>query len=217
MTVQDVVNAVSSDMRQVLSPSGSDADIIIPWVDRIQKDVLHTSLFNYFTHFVTTIDVVSGTSLYTLSLGGQAAIRRILSVYDRTFDRVLLPYESLGLPSVKEDASTGEPAGIPKPMLSASTMDQWPEFYKRLSPTTNQIVLFPAPQKSAFDGTYEIYYEGQVVTLANLTDTLVVPDDGLDLMVAGVNSLAAAYLKNPEDFATWKANYEAMKGGDFKG
>jgi len=213
MLVSDVVNQVSSDMRNVLAPTAPDANIIIPWVDRIQKDVLHTSLFSTFNEFVTTISVVSGTSSYSLTLS--TPLRRIVSVYDRTFDRVLLPYESLGLPSVKADAETGEPEGIPKPLLTASTMEQWPEYYKRVGAST--VVLFPAPQKSVFDGTYEIYYEGQVTTLAALTDTLLVPDDGRDLVVAGVNSLAAAYLKNPEDTATWTQMYNAMKLGAFKG
>lgn len=216
MTVQDIVNSVSLDMRQVLSPMAPDANIIIPWVDRIHKDVLHTSLFSTFNQFVTTIDVVSGTSSYSLSLGSQPSVRRITSMYDRTFDRVILPYESLGLPSVKADAETGEPEGIPKPMLTAATMEQWPEYYKRIG-ASSTIALFPAPQKAAFNGTYEIYYEGQVATLLNLTDVLVVPNDGEDLVVAGVNSLAAAYLKNPDDTAYWKTAYETMKLGAFKG
>lgn len=214
MTVQDIINSVSNDMRQVLSNTSPDTAILIPWVDRIHKDVLHTSLFNYFNHYMTTISVVDGTSAYTMSYGGSPAPRRLLSVYDRTFDRVLLPYESLGLPSVKADAETGEPEGIPKPMLTAATMEQWPEYYKRLG---NTLILFPAPQKTAFNGTYEIYYEGEVATLVNTTDTLVVPNDGIDLVVAGVNSLAASYLKNPEDTTTWNQKYESMKAGAFKG
>lgn len=216
MTVQDVVNAVSSDMRQVLSPTAPDANIIIPWVDRIHKDVLHTSLFNYMNRNTTTISVVSGTSQYTLAPSG--AVRRIISVYDRTFDRVLIPFEALGLPIVKADAKTGEPANIPSPLLTAETMAQWPEYYQRISPGTSDfLILFPAPQKTAFNGTYEVYYEMQVTTLTALTDTLVVPNDGIDLVVAGVNSLAASYLKNPEDYQIWKAAYEGMKGGSFNG
>lgn len=217
MTVQDVLNAVSSDMRQVLAPTSPDSAIMIPWVDRIHKDALHTSLFNYFIRYSTTISVTVGNASYNLA-ATTPAIRRILSVYDRTFDRLLLPYESLGLPSVKADAVNGEPAQIPKPMLSATTMNQWPEYYQRLNAAAqDQLVLFPAPQKAAFDGPYEVYYEAQVATLANSTDTLLIPDDGLDLVVAGCNSLAAAYLKNPEDYSTWKGLYESMKGGAFNG
>lgn len=216
MLAQDVINAVSSDMRQVLSSSSPDSAIILPWVDRIQKDILHTSLYNYLNRFVFTISVVSGTSSYSMT-GATPGVRRILSVYDRTFDRVLLPFESLGLPSVKADAKTGEPESIPKPLLSASTMNQWPEFYQRLQGTSTSVILFPAPQKTAFDGSYEIYYEGEVATVTATTATLTLPDDGLDMIVAGVNSLAAAYLKNPEDYQVYKAQYEAMKTGNFPG
>jgi hypothetical protein len=217
MQVQDVVNAVSSDMRQVLAATAPDAAIIIPWVDRIHKDALHTSLYNYLTRNVTTLSTTLNVSSYSLS-GASDGIRRIISVYDRTFDRVLLPYESLGLPSVKQDASAGQPAQIPDALLSATTMTQWPNYYQRLSlASANTLILFPAPQKAAFQGTYEVYYENEVVTVSNLTDPLLIPNDGLDMMVAGVNSLAAAYLKNPEDYQVYKAQYEAMKAGDFKG
>jgi hypothetical protein len=216
LVVQDVLNAVSSDMRQVLSPSSPDSAIIIPWVDRIHKDALHTSLYNYLIRNMTTVSVLVGQSQYSLAPSGN--IRRLVSVYDRTFDRVLLPYESLGLPSVKADAKTGQPESIPEALLSATTMSQWPEYYQRISPAgTNSLLLFPAPQKVAFEGTYEVYYEDQVTTLTLDTDTLLIPDDGIDLVVAGVNSLAAAYLKNPEDYQVWKTLYESMKPGEFRG
>src|ERR1700754_1751546 len=100
MTAQDVINAVSLDMRQVLSPSAPDNTIIIPWVDRIQKDVLHTSLFNALLKKITTVTVVADTSLYTLT---DPSVRRIVSVYDRTFDRFLLPYETISFPTPKSD------------------------------------------------------------------------------------------------------------------
>lgn len=212
MLVQDVLNAVSNDMRQVLSPSSPDSAIMIPWVDRIHKDVLHTSLYSYLVKGLTTIEVAANTSSYIL--GG--SVRRISAVYDRTFDRVILPFESLGLPSNKGDAEPGVPAQIPDAMLSAVTMAQWPLYYQRVG-LTNSIDLFPAPQKSAFAGTYEIYYEQQVTSLTSASQTMLTPDDALDLVVAGVNSLAASYLKNSDDFQIWKSQYEAMKTGQFKG
>ncbi|CAN5950539.1 unnamed protein product [Sphagnum jensenii] len=206
-------------MRQVLSTAeGSDQAILIPWVDRIHKDALHTSLFSYYNRFIFTINVVAGTASYAISTGSNPGVRRILSVYDRTFDRVLLPYESLGQPSNKSDAEPAQPAQVPNAMLSATTMEQWPEYYQRVfGAGAGNIVLYPAPQKTVFDGTYEVTYEGNVATLTTLTSALIIPDDGLDLVVAGVNGLAAAYLKNPEDSAFWKAQYQEMKQGAFVG
>lgn len=219
MLVSDVLASVTNDMRQVLSTTEtSDQAILIPWVDRIHKDALHTSLFSYYNRFLFTISVVSGTSSYAISTGSNPGVRRILSVYDRTFDRVLLPYESLGLPSNKSDAEPAQPAQFPAAMLSATTMEQWPEFYQRVfGAGSGSIFLYPAPQKTVFDGTYEVTYEGNVATLSTLSAPLMIPDDGLDLVVAGVNSLAAAYLKNPEDSTYWKQQYESMKQGAFVG
>lgn len=215
MTVQDIVDSVSTDMRQVLSNTAPDANIIIPWVDRIQKDSLHTSLFNYLLRASTTISVTQAVSAYTLAPSGGKVIRRILSVYDRTFDRVLLPYDNIAFPTFKGDAAPVQGSQIPSSMLNAVTMEQWPEYYLREGSTA--ITLFPAPQKAAFNGTYEVHFEFETTTLTQLTDTLVIPDDGKDLVVAGVNMYAALYLKNGGEAQGWQQQYEAMKKGIFVG
>lgn len=211
MTVQDVIDAVSLDMRQVLSNASPDSDIIIPWVDRIQKDVLHTSLFNALLRSSQTVSVTANTSVYTLS---STTVRRITSVYDRTFDRILLPYENVAYPTVKGDQTSGSQAVMPTPMLSAETMLQWPTYFLREGAST--LVLFPAPQKAAFAGTYEVYFENYAPDLAATTDTLLVPSDGKDLVVAGVNMLACQYLKNTDEAQAWTQQYEMMKKGEFK-
>lgn len=212
MTVQDIIDSVSLDMRQVLSNESPDSAILIPWVDRIQKDVLHTSLFNSLIRASQTISVVENTSQYTL---GTATVRRITSVYDRTFDRILLPYENLAYPTVKGDETAGTPDPMPPPMLTAGTMLQWPTYFLREG--ANTLHLFPAAQKASFAGTYEVYYETFAPNVTATTDTLLVPDDGKDLVVAGVNMLASQYLKNTDDLTGWATHYEAMKHGEFKG
>lgn len=216
MQVQDVLNSVSTDMRQVLSAT-VDTNILIPWVDRTHKDVLHTSLFNALLRKSTTITTTQNTSTYQLVDGGSnpLQIRRIVSVYDRSFDRVLMPYDNLAFPAPKADESGGGQETVPESLLSASTMLQWPAYYMREGQST--LHLFPAPQKTAFGGTYEVYYEMFAPNLANPTDTLLVPDDGKDLVVTGVNMLAAQYLKNPEETQAWAAQYQAMKSGAFRG
>lgn len=202
-------------MRQVLSNTAPDANNIIPWVDRIHKDALHTSLFNYLLRGSTTLSVVQGTSQYTMTPSNGAVIRRVLSVYDRTFDRILLPYDTIGFPAAKGDASPAQASEIPKPMLDATTMDQWPEYYLREGVAT--LTLFPAPQKTAYNGTYEVHFEQQSSDLINLTDTLLIPNDGKDLVVAGVNMYASLYLKNATEAQGWQQQYEAMKRGLFVG
>lgn len=215
MQVQDILTAMSTDMRQVISPTGINGTLFITWVDRIQKNALHTSpVYNWLLRQQSTFSVVSGTSAYTVTTTYQP--RRLLLVYDRTFDRLLVPVENLGLPASKTEDTQAQPLSIPKPMLSAATSEQWPEYYTRINASSTdsvQLVLFPAPQKTAFNGTYEVYYEMVVPDLENLTDVLVLPDDALDLMTAGVNQLAAMFLKLDQESQYWGQQYEMLKRG----
>lgn len=204
MLVSDVISGVFNDIRQVLNTT-TDAAIYIPWVNRVQHDVLHTSLFNYLIQQIETITVTTGTSQYTLG----TPVRRITLVYDRTFDRIIQDFDAIAAP--KQDASTPAGPTVPGAMLSAETMTQWPLFYRRIQ--NDVITLFPEPQRAVFGGTYEIHYEGYVTDVANTTDTLTVPNDGIDIMVAGVNVYACQYLKLYDESAAWKATYEAMKNG----
>jgi hypothetical protein len=211
MTCQDIINASSVDFRSVLASSSPDSALFISWVDRIHKDALHTGIYNPLTQAVSNISVVQGTSAYTIPVTA-GAIRRIQMVYDRTFDRVLLPIEELAYPTNIGDAgSPRQPASLPKAMLAASTMEQWPEYYKREGAAG--LILFPAPQKSAFNGTYEVHYEVQVADIAATTDTLLIPNDGKDMVVAGVNSYVASFLHLDTDMQFWAQQYQALKTG----
>ena len=210
MTVQDIINASSTDFRYVLN-STTDAAVFVSWVDRIHKDALHTSIYNPLLQVVSTLNVTSGTSAYTIGVTG-GAIRRIQLVYDRTFDRVLMPIESLQYPTSQADAeSPRQPLQVPKAMLTTSTMEQWPEYYKREG--TTGLILFPAPQKSAFNGTYEVHYEAQVSDLSATTDTLILPNDAKDMVVAGVNSYVAQFLHLDQEAQFWSQQYEMLKKG----
>lgn len=204
MLVSEIINGTYNDVRQVLNNS-TDAAIYIPWVDRVQKDVLHTSLFNYLIQAIETVNVTSSNFFYTLG----TPVRRVLLVYDRTFDRALQDFDDVAAP--KADATPPPGPTIAGSMLSAETMTQWPLYYRRTGSTG--LTLFPAPQKSAFGGTYEIHYETYAPDVAAVTDTLLVPNDGKDLMVAGVNAFALNYLKLYEEAAKWQSEYERMKNG----
>lgn len=204
MLVSDVIAGTFNDVRQVLNTT-TDAAIYIPWVNRIQHEVLHTSLYNYLVQAVETIDVVVDTSAYTLG----TPVRRVILIYDRTFDRILQDIDDVAAP--KQDATAPSTPAVPGSMLSAETMTQWPLYYRRSGATG--ITIFPAPQKTAFAGTYEVHYETYVADVAATTDTMTVPNDGIDIMVAGVNTYAMAYLKLYDEAASWKATYEAMKNG----
>jgi hypothetical protein len=204
MLVSDVMGDVYNDVRQLLNTT-TDANIYIPWVNRVQKDVLHTSLFNYLTQATESFTTTQDTSVYTLS----TPVRRIILVYDRTFDRIIQDLDDILAP--KQDATSPAGPSINGAMLSAETMTQWPVYYRRTGNTS--ITLYPAPQKNSYGGAYEITYEGLVPNVVNTTDTLTVPDDGRDVMVAGVNAMAMSYLKLYDESQKWSAEYERMKNG----
>lgn len=204
MTVQDIVTATCTDMRQLLSDQLPDASIIIPWVDRIHKDALHSSLFNYLLRGSTSFNTSVNVPEYTMVVPAGTIIRRIRAVYDRTFDRALIHFD-------KVVEGLGSNASVPEAMLSAETMVQWPCYYTRDGQTG--IWLFPAPQKTAFQGQIEVHFEANAIDLVNLTDVLTIPNDGKDLIVAGVNSLTASYLKQADESQRWAALYEQMKQG----
>lgn len=211
MTVQDVIDASSTDFRQVLSASTPDSDLFISWVDRIQKDALHTGIYNPLIQLISTVDVTVGTSSYTIPVT-DGAIRRIQLVYDRTFDRILFPIETVVFPTSQGDStSPRQPLQIPMSMVTAQVMEQWPQYYKREGSTG--LIIFPSPQKAALNGTYEIHYEKQVTDLTTQTDTLLIPDDGIDCVVAGVNSYVAQFLHMDTEGQFWSQQYEALKRG----
>src|SRR5690242_1254338 len=107
MTVQDVVNAVTTDIRQVLSATAPDADILISWVDRVHKECLHASAYSYLLDDVQSVATVVNTNTYNLT----PTPRKITAVYDRTFDRELLELNDKVVP--------------PNP-VAADTEIQWP-------------------------------------------------------------------------------------------
>lgn len=211
MLVSDIINASSTDFRSVLSSSAPDANLFISWVDRVHKDALHTGMYNPLIQAVQTINVVAGTSLYTIPIV-PGAIRRIQMVYDRTFDRVIFPLEGLTYPTAQQDSSSPrQPLQLPVEMINAETMAQYPKYYKREG-TTN-LILFPAPQKTAFNGTYEIHYEIQVQDLTLTSSTLLLPNDAIDMVVAGVNSYVAQFLHLDQEAQFWSQQYQQLKLG----
>ena len=204
MQVSDILSAVSNDVRQLLNTT-TDASVMIPWVDRIHKDALHTSLYAYLMFQEETFQTIQDVYNYTMMY----PVRRVLLAYDRSFDRVLQNMDDVLSP--KQDATRSMQPPVDSSLLSATTMTQWPEYYRRLG--SNVLTLFPAPQKVAFQGTMQIQYEIYAPDLVATTDVLTIPNDGKDMIVAGVNSFATRYLKLYDESQMWQADYERMKNG----
>lgn len=196
MTAQDVINSTSQDVRQVIQSSGSGQTILLDYVDRVQKDSLHAGVYEYLNRATTTLTTVAGTASYTLT---PTAVRSIAFVYDRTTERLLLPVPD-AVPA------SNDPVQV-RDALKIITNASLPDFYRLYG--TNSINFFPTPLKVV---TMEVHYTNQVATLTNSTTTLTIPDDGKDMMVAGVNMLANAYLGRLQEAQLWAGVYQQLKG-----
>jgi len=217
MIVQDIVNAVSTDTRQVLSPSGNDAVTIMGWVDRIHKDVLHSTLYVNQNIGTTAITTTAGINAYTLT--PSSPIRRIIAVYDTTFSMSLTPADvDLDQPtptSSQVDDSQGRPSVQAPLPHQVYKFGGTPEYFRFLAPST--LVIRPAPLSAAYTSTLRLHYEQLVTTLNTLSAPLIVPDDGKDVVVAGVNWLAMSYIGRPQEAMSWFQLYQQLKMGNRTG
>lgn len=210
MTVQDVVNNTSQDFRTILTSSGADANIIMTWVDRVHKDCLHSSIYSSLNRATQTITCVNGTSAYTLS----PAPRRITSVFNRTGNRVVTPYQTLQGPVPEADQTEGAAGSAPMGLQDRADLhdrinSRFVEFFQHAGSTG--LNVYPTPVST---DVLEVTYEIQVTTLSALGTTLTIPDDGLDMVIAGVNLYMAQYLARTADVQTWGAIYEKLKKGE---
>jgi hypothetical protein len=216
MIVQDIVNAVSTDTRQVMNASGNDANVIMNWVDRVQKDVLHTTLYANQNIASTQVTTVVGQNAYTMS--PPSAIRRIISIFDLTFNMSLTPSDvDLDSPTpvatrVNEEAGRSS-SQINQPHPSeAYRFGGTAEYFRFIGPNT--LVIRPAPATPGYVATLSVVYEQLVPTLSSLTAALIVPDDGKDVVCAGVNWMAFAYIGRQQEAASWFQLYQQLKQGN---
>jgi hypothetical protein len=217
MTGQDVINAVSTDMRQMLSSTGANATLIMGWVDRVQKDILQTSAI-YSRLMESDQPVQTQPNIYSYTLATPA--RKVLLVYDLTFDRPLMPIDFLGTPQPLADPVNVNPVQIgsaymrstPKSQLNMDTNSVRPEYYNFMG--GEYLDVFPAPANTDNACLLQIHYLGRVATITDPTVALTVPDEGLPAIIAGTNALACLYLKRPDEAQMWQQIYQASKDGD---
>lgn len=157
------------------------------------------------------MNTIVNTGTYTLS----GNIRRIAGVYDTTRDRILFPIDRATAPVSQvehQEPQPGQQGGyvtkFTQPQSAISLQTSQPEYFRLLA--SNVMRLYPTPKAIL---ALNVAYEQQVVTLVNPTDTLVIPEDGRDMVVAGVDYLAATFLKRAEEAQFWGGLYEKLKTG----
>jgi hypothetical protein len=224
LTVSSIASDSSIDIRQVLVATDTK---FIGWIDRIHKDCMHSSVYSPFIVARQSLITIAGQSNYTLAptagvTGAGPGIRRILGVFDSTRNRILFPIERATSPISQVDKQEPSPGqqGSPQiefgqPLASPISLQAGQPGYFRYFPNAAlnppAISLIPTP---AAPLTISVTYELQVVTLVNPTDTLLVPEDGRDMVVAGVNYLANIFLKRMDEAQIWAQIYSALKKGE---
>jgi|SRR5579862_6441538 len=214
LTVSSISADSSIDVRQVLLPTDTKWAL---WIDRIHKDCMHSSVYSYLNIATTGFPTVPGQNAYILA---PTNIRRVLGVYDSSTQRILFPIERATSPvnqAEKQETNPGQ-QGSPareyaNPAVSPmSLQNALPSYFRHIGP--QQLNIYPAPAANSPVRQLNVSYEQQVVTLVNPTDLLLIPEDGRDMVVAGVNYLANIFLKRMDEAQIWAQIYSALKKGE---
>lgn len=222
LLVSDILAATSNDVRILLSNS-TDSAVMIDWVNRINKDVMHNGVYNNLLQAVASGTYTAASTTLTVTLTNS---RRVLAVFDKVWNRPLIPLErSLApMPTAEQSGPQTGPSGFdryekqrrPNQIVNVElrTTDNttyaltglpypWPEYYS--APGSSGVYIFPAPISSTSGA--DVLYEKNTTNLTATSSTLDVPDDGKNVVVAGVNMVAFAYLKRMDDAAFWQKEY----------
>jgi hypothetical protein len=210
--VASISSDSSTDVRGVLLPTDTKFAL---WIDRIHKDCMHSSVYSYLNIYTTQFFTAVGVNAYPGVL--PANTRRVLGVFDRTRQRILFPIERATSPVSQVEKQETNPGQVGSSMgqygqplvQPISLQSSQPGYFRHIG--QQQINLYPDPQQVL---TLGVSYEQQVVTLVNPTDVLLVPEDGRDMVVAGVNYLANIYLKRMDEAQIWAQIFSALKKGE---
>jgi hypothetical protein len=210
LTVASISSDSSIDVRQVLLPTDTK---FAGWIDRINKDCMHSSVYRYLNLGTNSFTTVPGQGGY--SLLGNSSVRRIVGVQDLTRNRILFPVERATSPVSQLEQQEPNPGQqgssalqFGAPLVSPISMQAGqPGYFRHVGSFLN---LIPIPTAALLIG---YSFELQVATLINPTDILPIPEDGRDMVVAGVNYLANIFLKRMDEAQIWAQIYESLKQG----
>jgi hypothetical protein len=202
MTGQDVVDAVSSDIRGVLSNSGADATKILGWVERVHKELLRTSRWKFLLSDVKTFNTVIGEDLYYIGAGSppSGATNVSLNLADVEFIKARSVVDRT---NNKRLSKTDE-----KPLGDIYVQNNRPTLYRFDSSLAghsatvatcrrrvrNRVPLLQDAHRDQHPGT-----------------VLQVPDDYKDIVIAGVNAFACLFLKKFDEAGPWQQMYQDGK------
>ena len=224
LTVQSISDDANLHLRQRFGTTTVDLTdatklaLFTGWVDQVHKDVLHTSaVWSKLLVISETFTSAVDGSPYILTANN---IRHILSVYDLKNRRIIIPYTDINYP-----AGTSLPPERSGPPREKHDQQQqvnapYPQYYiieNCVDSTTGSLTqglhLLSDPQAVNYTGTIRYFYTKIVDIVDGAADVLVIPEDGRDVMVAGVVMYGMMFDKRINDAQLWAARYESLKKG----
>ncbi len=225
LTAQLVANDAAREVRKYFYDTTTNAvataaeTLFIGWVNLVHQDVLHTSIWKSQLITSETFTSAPNGSPYILTANN---IRHILNIHDVINRRNLIPYNDLNAPAATSLPPERSGQARPKFDQTQETSGLYPTCYifeacvlATDGSVTQGLHLLPDPLDADHSGTIRYWYSKEIEAIDALTDVLLVPEDGRDIMVAGVAAKAWAYVRGPESAAAKAAldTYEGMKKG----
>lgn len=215
-TVQNTIDGCSQDVRRILdSTNAGDQVALIDYTNRIQLQLLREARWRFLLsgvlQFTTTpftgIGPFNGNDYWigATGTGPTSAVDTSLNltnvgvvksgtVFDRTnFKRL----------NTTDEAPLGPDFSNPS---QPTAINSRPRLYRNDQITPGIFSIYPSSDKAY---TVEFRYFFQKPQLTALANVLLIPDDYKDVVIAGVNWLASAYLReNKQDAQFWQQLYE---------
>lgn len=220
LTVQNVVDDVSFELRKELDGTGGSGDafdLMVRWIDQTHKDLMHTGVYRHALRTTTTVTSTAGTRSYAIT---PTNIRRVEAAFDHASEAFLHPVVESFTPSSLTDVSDrGGGARPDKHVALHRVSTPVPQYYMLTTVVTSgtpahTLHIFPPPLAAENAGTITIYYVKQATTVSAGGTALDAGEDSRDAMVAGVLARAYRYLHYFEEADRWERLYEQMKVGE---
>ena len=210
IAVTNVTERAARNVRNVLNngaASTSEAGLWAQWVDQIHKDLHRAGC--YRGKFIQRVQTTWSAGVAEYLIG--SATRRVVAVFDLDGARPLMPLTGLA-------DTTRPPEGGQLPQFPLG--EPWPRYYSVSgnSPTTEQssIIVVPMPRYAGTSNGVSIYYEPLITDNIGesggvYSGNITLPEDAIDMLVAGVTAKASKYLGRDHEAAVWTMIYEASK------
>lgn len=223
ITVQELSDAANLVTRQYFGATTVDLTdatklaLFLAWANETQRDVLHTSVWKAQLTTSETFTSEPDGSPYILTANN---IRHVIAVYDVKNRRQLIPFDDLNFPAAT--SSPPERSGPARVNFehTAETSALYPQYYIFEScilasdgTITQGLHLLSDPADTDHSGTIRYFYTKMVDDLTAAASNLTVPDDGRDILLAGMAERICLFRGHRTEAEQWRARYESMKKG----